>query len=340
MSVERTVFLVGKQMDVIGGIQAVNRSLQRGLISSGTACEIFSFRDVPKQGTQGRIPGIVSDLKRFWQASRRPGSAFVFNVTGIEILFFSIICLLLRREFFYWLHGSPQVFQQNLSAKILIRYFFKRARATVVLHSAFVSEFSKSLARVVAIPNVVDQLRSGDNSNCKEISRVVWVGRISEEKNPDFACEAMHQLALRFPSIQFAFISPGSARQTFSGKPVLENFRFVDGTGFVPDNFFDGRTLHLLTSKLEAMPGVLFESTSRQARFVSTQCSPWVDDLTALGHGISVPVGICVSDFVEKVSKVLAEELLDFHTERVRAFLARYNEESVVAMWHVVLETR
>jgi glycosyltransferase involved in cell wall biosynthesis len=340
MSSEITVFLVGKQMDVIGGIQAVNRALQRGLVSNGTACQIFSFRGVPKQTKQGRILDLVSDLRRFWHTSRRPENVFVFNVTGIEIVFFSVICVLLRRKFFYWLHGSPRVFQKNLSAKILIRYFFKRAGAAVVLHNAFVSEFKKSLAHVIAIPNVVDQLRSGDNLNCRKISRVVWVGRLSEEKNPDFACEAMHQLALLFPSVQFSFISPGSAKHDFSAKPILENFRFVDGTSFAPDNFFDSRTLHLLTSKLEAMPGVLFESTSRQARFVSTKCSPWVDDLTALGHGISVPVDICISDFVEKVGKVLTEELLDFHTERIRAFLAGYNEESVVAMWREVLEAR
>jgi glycosyltransferase involved in cell wall biosynthesis len=334
------ILLVGKQMDVIGGIQAVNRSLQRGLLANGINCDIFSFRESSEKKRHGRILGLLFDLSRFWRLAQERERTFVFNVSGMEIILFSIICLMWRRPFFYWLHGSPQVFQQNSSAKFLIRYLFRRARAVVVLHASFLDYFKNSFARIVVIPNVVDQLRLDVKSEDAKLSKVIWVGRYSDEKNPELALNAMYELARRFPAVQFLFISPGSANHESIQKSVPSNFRFVDGANFAPNRFFDGASLHLLTSKLEAMPGVLFESTSCHARFVSTRCSPWVDNLVALGHGISVSTDIGASELVEKVSEILAGELLDFHTERIGAFLAGYNEKSVVAMWQEILEVR
>lgn len=326
-------------MATIGGIQAVNQSLQRLFRARGDRCEIFSFREA--QGARfGRIGNMFSDLRRFLRLSSEPGRQFVFNISGIEILLFSVICLVLRRDFHYWLHGDPEVFRHHASSRILAKFFFKRARAVIVLHRAFGERLGADQARIAVIPNIVPQLHLQPAAGRCKVSRVIWIGRISPEKNPVLAFSAMIALARRFPAIEFLFVSPGQTARVLEQEAPPSNFRFVDGAGFVPAKYFNNSSLHLFTSTLEAMPGVLFESASCHARFVSTRCSPWVDELAALGHGIAVPVDIDAKALVETVSSVLEDNMLVFRTDEVAAFLSGYNDQNVGAMWYQILGAR
>ena len=338
--VAKNIVLVGKQMTTIGGLQAVNNSLQRLFRSRGDTCEIFSFREARSGKLLERARCLLSDVNAFARLLSEPGRAFIFNVSGIEILFFSFICLISRREFYYWLHGDPRVFRQHGSSRLLARLFFKRARAVVVLHHVFKEELRADEATVVVIPNIVPQLSSGTEHQQCVMSRVVWVGRVSPEKNPSLALEAMLKLASRFSHIEFLFISPGQGARELHPGALPSNFHYVDGADFVPSRYFNNTTLHLFTSTLEAMPGVLFESSSCHARFVATRCSPWVDEMAALDHGSVVPVDTDADALVTAVSSVLADELLVFRTDRVAAFLAGYNEASVGAMWYQILSAQ
>jgi glycosyltransferase involved in cell wall biosynthesis len=338
--VVKNIVLVGKQMAAVGGLQAVNHSLQKLFSARGDICEIFSFRETMSGKLTARARCMLLDLRQFIRLLADPKRVFIFNISGIEILLFSMVCLLWRRDFYYWLHGDPQVFRQHASSRVLARFFFKRARAVVVLHRTFKEELNAGEATVVVIPNIVPQLQHRQDASQQGISRVVWVGRTSAEKNPLLALESMIKLALRFPCVAFLFISPKLSACALHEGTLPSNFEFVDGTGFVPARYFDGTSLHLFTSTLEAMPGVLFESSSCHARFVATRCSPWVDEVAALGHGIGVPVTINAEALVEVVSKVLKGELLVFRTDQVAAFLSGYNEECVGAMWDQILRAQ
>lgn len=333
------IILVGKEMSVIGGIQVVNRSVMNAFHGRGVKCVIFSFRERRGVGVLSRLSMLLCDVWRFNTLTRKRGRQFIFNVTGIEVLLFSVLCILKGKRFYYWLHGDPKVFLKNKSSALLAKYFFKHARASIVLHTSFVEKFSGSDGRITAIPNIVPQLLEHTaNRAGREIRRVVWVGRASAEKNPVLAYAAMAELAEQFAEVEFTFVSPGNSAKTLQSRPLSSNFHFVDGNGFMPSEYFDDKTIHLLTSHLEAMPGVLFESTSCHAYFISTKCSPWVDDLAALGHGVSVPVDITVSQLVETISGLLEINSLDFCIDRVREFLARYNEGHVIRMWNDLVE--
>jgi glycosyltransferase involved in cell wall biosynthesis len=331
------ITLVGKQMRAVGGIQAVNLSLQQALAKDGRACEIFSFRDRNGLGLLGPLRVLFSDMKRFYLLAREPGRSFILNVTGLEVLLFSLVCLAMRRKFYYWLHGNPRAFERNFSWRILKRVFLRFADAVIVLHAVFISQLRSTGARAVCIPNVVPQLGQDVAKVSIKFSKVIWVGRVSPEKNPDLAYQTMIELASLFPAIDFVFISPGQAEPYFRAAVRPSNFRFVDGSDFVPSLHFNESSLHLVTSAMEAMPGVLFESASCGARFVSTRCSPWVDDLVSLGHGVSVPASATTADVVAQVGKILQDDSLVFCTESVDKFLKRYNPQRVAGMWLAVL---
>jgi glycosyltransferase involved in cell wall biosynthesis len=339
MAKNSDVALVGKEMNVIGGLQTVNRSIMNAFLQQGTNCTIFSFRDTPVAGTWLRFFTLLSDLWRFNKFTRERNRKFVFNVTGVEVLLFSVVCILKRRTFYYWLHGDPRVFFENKSSVLLARFFFKYARANIVLHKSFIGSFVRTGGRMISIPNIVPQLLDKSVDPPKDaIRRVVWVGRISPEKNPILAYEAMAELAEQFPEVEFIFISPGNTAKSLQPRSIAPNFRFVDGNGFTPSQYFDSSTVHLFTSHLEAMPGVLFESTSCHAYFVATRCSPWVEDLAALGHGLSVPVDISVPQLVAKMVILLRNNSLGFCTKQVGEFLSGYNEGRVIRMWNDLME--
>lgn len=246
MSKKSEVVLVGKEMNVVGGIQVVNRSVMNAFHQQGAECTIFSFRDKPAAGIRSRLLILLRDVWRFNVLTRERGRQFIFNVSGVEILLFSIICIVKDRKFYYWLHGDPKVFSENKSSVLLAKYFFKHARASIVLHKSFAEKFSASDGRITEIPNIVPQLleKSAGKAGGR-IHRVVWVGRTSAEKNPVLAYEAMASLAGQFPEVEFIFISPGNAAKSLQSCPLQPNFRFVDGNGFIPAQYFDNQTLHL-----------------------------------------------------------------------------------------------
>lgn len=332
------VILVGRQMNSIGGIKAVNLSLQRALIANGCPCDIFSFRDISNV-SKGFIRQLIFDVKRFVAVVNEHKGSFVFNVTGVEIILFSIICLLRRRDFHYWLHGDPDFFEQNKSSKVLKKIFFRLAKSVVVLHQDFVSRIAARGVNVISIPNIMPQLARRTVVGEIAISRVVWVGRISAEKNPQLAFDTLTTLAKIFPSLCCVYVSPNSPPRLFEKLGVPKNFLFVEGRDFIPENWFDASSLHLLTSTLEAMPGVLFESTSCGSNFLTTQCSPWVEDLCRLGHGSSVPVDITVDDLVTTLSGLVTNNKLIFPAEEISRFLAEYSEKKVAQRWATILGT-
>jgi glycosyltransferase involved in cell wall biosynthesis len=318
-------------MGNIGGIQAVNRSLREAFAAHGFPSQVFSFRDQQAHGVLGRLRTLVTDLRRFLSLLREGPSVYVFNVSGAEVLLYSLLCKLYRKDFYYWLHGNPLFLQGSLSGRLTKRVFFRLARAVVVLHSRFAETLNGS-GRLVAIPNVVPQFAK-DYSAGAGLRRVVWVGRNSPEKDPHTALASMSQLARRFPHVDFVIISPEAQVRG----QEQENLRFVDGRTFEPQAFFDGSSLHLLTSTMEAMPGVLFESTSCGSFFIATRCSPWVEDIETLGHGLGVPVGIGPAELAEELARILSNNHLRFDGSRVREYLAAYDGGRVIAKWLAVL---
>jgi glycosyltransferase involved in cell wall biosynthesis len=325
------IVLVGKQMGSIGGIQAVNRSLREAFVGQGFPCEVFSFRDQQAHGLLGRLHTLVTDLRRFLSVLREEPSVYVFNVSGAEVLLYSLLCKLYRKDFYYWLHGNPLFLQGSFSGRLMKRIFFRFARAVVVLHSRF-GEMLIGSGRVVAIPNVVPQLEKYYSAGAT-LRRVVWVGRNSPEKGPNTALAAMSRLAGRFPNVDFVIVSPEAQVRG----QEQENLRFVDGREFQPKAFFDATSLHLLTSTMEAMPGVLFESTSCGSFFMATRCSPWVQDIETLGHGLGVPVGIGPTELAEELARVLSKNHLKFDGSRVGEYLAAYNGARVIDRWLALL---
>ena len=314
-------------------MQSVNKKVASVLIDSGIDSDFFVFHKSARGGVYGRVLSGVENSFKFADILSKNKVTCVFNIAGYEVILFTIICIFKKMGFVYWEHGDPANLSANLTVRLLRSLFYKKAKAVVVLHRDYIAKINKKLSNVVCIPNVVPQLGLMSVDFEDKINSVVWVGRLGPEKNPGVAFDAMAHAAVKLEWVDFYFIFPFDDDSGFFAKPKPKNMHIVNGSDFNFRDYFNKNSLHLLTSRTEAMPGVLMESTSCLSRFISTDCSPWVRDLSSLGHGSVVPVDIDCFGLAGRIVDVVVENNLKLNPEKINNFLVGCNEKNTANQW-------
>ena len=321
----------------VGGMQKINKKLALALNNSGVDSNFFGFEKFGSGCFFKRLVLCLKNAAHFFLALNGRNFVCILNISGFEIILFTLICVFRKIEFIYWEHGDPVSLGGNFSVKILRRFFYKKAKAIVVIHSSYVSMVGENLVNVVYVPNISPQLSSPFVARKGGVRSVVWVGRLGIEKNHNLAFDAFLEAAIKMPGINFNFIYPFHELPSLNLIQVPKNFYFIDGVDFNYKSFFSENSLHVLTSKTEAMPGVLLESVSCLSRFISTNCSPWVSDLALPMHGLVVPVEISHLDLSDAIVKIINSCVFDLNFFEINSFLKKCSEEVVVEKWKTLI---
>lgn len=138
-------------------------------------------------------------------------------------------------------------------------------------HNLFVSEFTKlswqkysniKTSNSFVIYNAIAQVsrQTGMGSTKKEETRVSFVGRLSEEKNPELFCQVAKHLTKLNHSFSFVIWGDGPLEERL--KEMYSEY--VQFRGFEPnkETIYDNTDILLLTSMFENCPMVILEAAS------------------------------------------------------------------------------
>lgn len=267
------VLLVSKQLTKIGGVQAVVKQLEFLLSNHKIDIETFSFSE---QSIKIYKNNFLTDFFKLLKFHIMGVDAFIYTITGYQIIIYSIISLIFRRKIIYWEHGNPVFLNKTKSYKILKKYFYAYSKAIVIIHPEFNTH---PHLPYMYIPNPYLSMKNFLKEDIIPINKVIWVGRISEEKQPDLAFAAMVKSAEVNKKIEFYFVHSPFNCNTAN---IPLNFNLIDGSKYYPDTILDANTLLLLTSTAEAMPGVVFEALANGSTILSSSCTPWISDVSKI----------------------------------------------------------
>jgi glycosyltransferase involved in cell wall biosynthesis len=266
-------YIVSKRINSVGGIQNIVKTIS-AMPWERMSVDTFSFSN-RSAGFSQRLIDLYSDFKQLLERHREPDCrAFIYTITGFEVIVFSLLTLFLKKDLLFWEHGDPRFLNRSRSYRILFKYLYPKAKRVIVLHEKFKQGDG---IRYAVIPNPAPPLRASLVHAERGTRRVIWVGRVSEEKQPKKAYEAMLNAAKRMPDVAFFYIHTPHADQGREDLPA--NFSLIDGKSYDFRKWLNSDCIVLLTSSMEAMPGVLFEAIASGCRVITTSCSPWISDL-------------------------------------------------------------
>lgn len=332
------VFFVTKRADEIGGVQKIVK-LAASTLQPEIHAAVVSF-DEDKASARDRLIGVLTDLFRILglHCSNR-NAVFIYTVTGFQVLIFGLISWMFRKRFFFWEHGDPEFFEQHMSSRVLRKWLYPLSNGVIVLHADFAERLPASSVRKYIIPNPVPEFQAAGCENLpSRIEKVIWLGRVSAEKQPELALAGLRLSALENSDLHHYFICP-SALSPLPDMALPENLKIIDGNAFDFTKWFSPTALFLFTSTKEAMPGVIFEAMAMGAGVISTPCTPWINDILQVADLCLIPINACPADVSEAISDFIsASQKRNCNFEKRRDFLEKYDRRAIATKWRQLLE--
>lgn len=211
----------------------------------------------------------------------------------------------------------------------------------VVLSSSHLEQW-REIKNITAISNPCT-LQLGQVSSLEE-KRVLYLGRIGEEKNVPFLIDVWAQIAKTFP--EWDLTIAGSGDQLPLVEERIKQYN-LDGSVTLIPHQSDVASLYLsssvlvLTSKHEGFPMVLLEAQTAGLPCVSLDCPLGPRDILSDGiEGFLIPTEGGVNAFVKRLSSLLADA--DLRTKMGSAAKKsshRYTPSHIMLQWEELFKT-
>ena len=218
----------------------------------------------------------------------------------------------------------PYLFQGDTAVRLI--HMYSIADAVIVLSQmdkTFVNNFT---SRVWYIPNPVEQVITTDDTP-KDPNMILWVGRISDEKQPLDVIKMMGNLVIKKPNLKLYMVGEGNETLTRSiidkvKQLGLDNNIVMTGYRDNVGDYYKKASVFVSTSLYEGFPLTTVEAASYKTPIVEYS-KPW---LTFAGKENGV-IDVEQGDIVALADNVLT--LLENDSERAilgnRAFV-KYQE--------------
>ena len=218
---------------------------------------------------------------------------------------------------------------------------------TILLSEAYVEDYIKTIDRKVllssikAIPNPSPLITSSIPIQKKE-KEIIYVGRLSHEKNIDKLIGVWKQLEEIYPEWKLTIVGDGPEKTALEDKARNEELKHVEFTGWiVPYERMDRVSILCLLSKFEGFPSVIMEAAQLGVVPICTDSFNAVRDMIADGKtGFIIPY-LDLNEFESKL-----RYLMDNENKRIEMaslgceLVKRYNIENVGKKWLELLKEK
>lgn len=229
-------------------------------------------------------------------------------------------------------------FERN---NILMRIKFKRylskikkCNALVVLTETDKEKWGKGYNTIV-IPNIVKQ-RQNDNIATGEAKRIIFAGRIHEDKGLSYLLDVWRIVSKRYPDWWLDIFGSGETHDVSKLRNEISNMhniRYNGNTKYLFNEFISS-SIHILTSKQESFGLVIVEAMSCGLPSVSFDSPHGPRNIIHDGHdGYIVPLGN-VELMAEKIAYLIDHTKLRKQMGQVAVQTAKkYSAEIILPQW-------
>ena len=210
----------------------------------------------------------------------------------------------------------------------------KHADAIVALTVRDAERWSSDYPQVRTIPNMV-HLNPTDTYSMGNSQRLIFVGRLAEQKGISALADIWRQLSVRHPDWQLDVYGEGPQAHLIQSVEHLHVHAPVDD---IFERYADASIL-IVTSKWEPFGLVIPEAMSCGLPVVSFECDGPSCIITDGDDGFLVPKGHLAA-FVDRVCQLMEDKELRLRMGRQAVKSAqRYSADLIVAQWKELFES-
>lgn len=199
-------------------------------------------------------------------------------------------------------------------------------------------------SKKVVIPNpMYDELFLNSKTYSKEVSKIVSVGRLTDQKNYELAINAFEVINKKYPNIEYYIYGSGPLENKIisllKDKELLNNVHIM---GFEKDRevIYGDKDLFLMTSNFEGMPNALAEAMCKGIPVISTDCDFGPRDLI-----LNEDMGILLKDYnvntlVNSLDDVISNyEIYIEKAKNAKEILkTKYSYDKIINMWQDLID--
>lgn len=172
--------------------------------------------------------------------------------------------------------------------------------------------------------------------NSKEI---LFVGRLSREKNLDLLIHAWHSIAPDLPDWRLVLVGDGDQRAQLERLAANSSRITFAGWSQNPQTFYERASLFALSSDYEGFPVALLEALKHGVPCIATRCSSALNELNHLGESVrTVPVGDARAYAENLLDLARAPEKREAMSRLAKRVAIEFDWEIIGKKWDEILE--
>ncbi len=286
-----------------------------------------------KMSTIKKIRNIRKIIKK-----EKPDEIICFLSNPSVYVFLSTIFTKYRKKISFAIRANPKVEKGKIAKfqKIFSRY----VKNIIVQNKGQITCFSlKVQNKIVVIPNpMYDELFEKEKAYSHVPTKIVSVGRLTDQKNYDLAIEVFNEIHKTNFNIEYYIYGVGNKEEYLQNKiNELKLNNSIKLMGFENDRnlIYLDKDIYLMTSKYEGMPNTLAEAMCMGVPSISTNCEFGPSDLI-----MNENMGILVNDYecatlVKAIEKIINnyQEYVDKARYAKKVLRDTYSYEKIIQKW-------
>lgn len=277
--------------------------------------------------------------------NEKPDEIICFLSHSYVLSYISSIFTKYKKRISLAIRANPKVEKGKVAS--LCMKLSKKAKRIITQNNGQATCFSNKMqSKIRVIPNpMYKELFVKEKQYSDTPTKIVSVGRLSDQKNYDLSIDAFAKLHKTYPNLTYYIYGKGDKENYLKEKIKklnLQNFVFLKGFENDRNIIYGDKDIYLMTSKFEGMPNTLAEAMCFGVPSISTNCEFGPSDLI-----MNEDMGILLNDYnvetvVSKVSKVI-ESYNEYVIKAKNARLIlqeEYGFEKIINKWISLIDEK
>ena len=298
------------------------------------------FKDYVEMNFLKKIKNLRKIIK-----NEKPDEIICFLSHSYVLSYISSIFTKYKNRISIAIRANPKV-EKGKVASLCMR-LSRKAKRIITQNSGQATCFSNKMQpKIKVIPNpMYKELFIGEKQYNDTPTKMVSVGRLTDQKNYDLSIDAFAKLHKIYPNLTYYIYGKGEKDAYLRDKIKSLNLQdFVFLKGFEKDRnlIYGDKDIYLMTSKFEGMPNTLAEAMCLGIPSISTNCEFGPSDLI-----MNDDMGVLLNDYnVETVVSAVSKVIENYNSYVIKAQKAReilketYGFEQIINKWIDLIEEK